>query len=171
MQITAQEEYGLRCIVQVARQQRDAQVTIGAIAEAEGLSKQYVAKLLHRLHRAGLITSCRGLHGGYRLARLAHQISIAEIMDAMGGLVQTRRRRKAFCETYVGKRPQCVHLSNCSVRPMWLVLMRHITEILHTLTLHDLLNEETLATQKIEQYFGRLGEQSLERAAVGGTHQ
>jgi Rrf2 family protein len=57
MKITAQEEYGLRCLLRLARVGEGQALTIPEIAESEKLSQPYVAKLLSVLRQAGLITS------------------------------------------------------------------------------------------------------------------
>ena len=70
MKITAQEEYGLRCLLRLARVEPDQPpLTIPEIAADEKLSVPNVAKLLSVLRQAGLIESVRGRTGGYRLAR------------------------------------------------------------------------------------------------------
>ena len=68
MKITAQEEYGLRCLLQLARHASDPRpVTVGQVAASEGLSFAYAEKLLRVLSAAGLAESIRGSRGGYRL--------------------------------------------------------------------------------------------------------
>src|SRR5262249_61117315 len=69
MQLLASEEYGLRCLLQVSRSAGGAPVSISQIADAEGLSPEYTAKLLRLLRLGGLGESVRGAEGGYRLAR------------------------------------------------------------------------------------------------------
>src|SRR5690606_40664158 len=59
--------------------------TAAALAERTGVALPTVSKLLKQLHRAGLVTSTRGLRGGYQLARPASQISAAAILDALEG--------------------------------------------------------------------------------------
>ena len=61
--------------------------TAAALAEQTRIAAPTVSKLLKQLHRAGLVTSTRGLHGGYQLARPASQISAAAILDALEGPV------------------------------------------------------------------------------------
>src|SRR5215469_2978195 len=61
--------------------------TAAALAEQTHIAAPTVSKLLKQLHRAGLVTSTRGLHGGYQLARPASQISAAAILDALEGPV------------------------------------------------------------------------------------
>ena len=80
MKITAQEEYGLRCIMQLARSEGDGPVMVRDIAEREGLSVAYVEKLLWLLSRGGISESVRGPRGGYRLTRPCSEISIGEVM-------------------------------------------------------------------------------------------
>ena len=61
--------------------------TATALAEQTRIAAPTVSKLLKQLQRAGLVTSTRGLHGGYQLARPAAQISAAAILDALEGPV------------------------------------------------------------------------------------
>ena len=69
MKISAQEEYGLRCLLQLARLEDGESLTLGQIAEREGISGANAGKLLWLLSKAGLVQSVRGNRGGYRLAR------------------------------------------------------------------------------------------------------
>src|SRR2546426_8311496 len=69
MQLLASEEYGLRCLLQVSRSASGAPVSISQIADAEGLSPEYTAKLMRELRLGGLVESVRGAEGGYRLPR------------------------------------------------------------------------------------------------------
>ena len=61
--------------------------TAASLAEQTHIAAPTVSKLLKQLHRAGLVSSTRGLHGGYQLARPAAQISAAAILDALEGPV------------------------------------------------------------------------------------
>ena len=78
MQLLATEEYGLRCLVQVARHTAPQPITIPEIAAAEGLSPEYAAKLLRALRQAELVVSTRGAGGGYRLSRPARETWMIE---------------------------------------------------------------------------------------------
>lgn len=69
MRITAKEEYGLRCILQLASAPPREPLSAAEIARREGLSCPYVEKLLWTLKKAGFIKSHRGVKGGYVLAR------------------------------------------------------------------------------------------------------
>ena len=84
MKITSQEEYGLRCLLRLACGDEQNPLTIPEIANAEGLSAPYVAKLLGVLRQAGLIGSQRGRTGGYHLTRKPSAIGLGEVLLALG---------------------------------------------------------------------------------------
>jgi len=63
----------------------DAHVPVGEIARGLRRSPTHLAKVLHRLARAGLVGSARGLRGGYRLERAAAAIPVLEILEAVDG--------------------------------------------------------------------------------------
>ena len=69
MKLSPLEEYGLRCLIQLARRGSSQPVTIRQISESEGLSTAYVGKLMFLLQRANLVLSTRGVQGGYLLAK------------------------------------------------------------------------------------------------------
>ncbi|MGB9605411.1 MAG: Rrf2 family transcriptional regulator, partial [Bryobacteraceae bacterium] len=97
MKISAQEEYGLRCLLQLGRRPGEM-LTIRDIAQAEGLSREYVAKLMRLLRRAGLVRSVRGQAGGYVLPRPLEKITVAEALEALGG----RLWEPDFCRQHPG---------------------------------------------------------------------
>jgi FeS assembly SUF system regulator len=63
------------------------QLNAAQLSAQTHLAAPTVSKVLKQLHRRGLVTSTRGLHGGYRLARPADQITAAQILDALEGPV------------------------------------------------------------------------------------
>lgn len=168
MKITAQEEYGLRCLVAVARgKAEDKPVTIGKIARLEGLSTQYVAKLMNVLKHHGLVVSVRGLCGGFRLAQPCGQIAVIEVLQALGGGFDMTSEH--ICSHFPGKQPSCIHLGDCSVRPMWVIIQRHITEFLQHLTIQDLLAEEAAASARMTQYMKDVTQASTSAKGVPHT--
>src|SRR5262245_39720263 len=84
MKISAQEEYGLRCLLRLAQSGDNASATLPEIAAAEGLSVAYAAKLLSVLRQAGLIESVRGRSGGYRLAQAPETIGLGSLLLTLG---------------------------------------------------------------------------------------
>jgi Rrf2 family protein len=137
MKLTAQEEYGLRCLVQLASAP-EATGTIHEIARREGLTPAYVAKLLGVLRRAGLVSATRGHKGGYALARPAAAIDLSEAIIALGG----RLYSKQFCPTHSGGGGRCAHDGNCSIRPVLVGLDRLVHDALSKVTLKSLVRSE-----------------------------
>ena len=84
MKLSSQEEYGLRCLLQLARQP-DRSLAIPEIGLAEGISAHNVAKLLRILRQGSIVESERGQHGGYTLARPSHEITVGEVLAVLGG--------------------------------------------------------------------------------------
>ena len=94
MHLSSQEEYGLRCLLQLARHDGDEPMPIQEIAELEGLTPEYVAKLMRVLRKGGLVTSTRGAAGGYRLDRPADEITLWDAVEILGGPLFP----ESFCE-------------------------------------------------------------------------
>src|SRR5215211_6547925 len=112
MKITAQEEYGLRILVRIARCRDNDGMSIPQLSEADGLSSHYVAKLTRILRMAGFINSTPGNKGGYVLAMPAKEISINKVLKTLGGQLFDN----AFCGSHAGSMKLCTHSVDCSSR-------------------------------------------------------
>jgi Rrf2 family protein len=135
MKLSANEEYGIRCLLHVARSGTEGSVTIQEIARAEGITPAYVAKLLRILRRSGFIASVRGKSGGYSLARPADQIAVGEALAALGG----RLYEADFCDRHSGAEKICTHSVDCSVRSLWQTVQNSVDQVLSKMTLRALL--------------------------------
>ena len=138
MKFTTPEEYGLRCILQIARRAPSESMTIPELSQRESLTSAYVAKLMRILRRAGLVESIRGQKGGYQLARPAEEISVAEVLTALGGQLYS----KDFCNDHSGSVRSCVHLGDCSIRSVLSGVERLVQSVLAQCKLSDLLRTE-----------------------------
>jgi Rrf2 family protein len=145
MQLLAQEEYGLRCLLQLARGGAGAR-TIQEIAEAEGLSPDYAAKLLRELRRGGLVESTRGAAGGYRLAREARAITAWDAIAVLGGALFP----DGFCECHPGRAARCVRSQDCALRAIWRAADDAVRAVLSRVTLADLVGTETAMCARLE---------------------
>src|SRR5438067_9583240 len=121
MKITAQEEYGLRCLLRLARVRDEQYWTIPEVAAAEQLSVPYVAKLLAVLRQAGLIESVRGRAGGYRLAAPPAEISLESVLRVLG---EPLFEDPGYCQRHAGSETEgsCVHHGACTLRALWQTL-------------------------------------------------
>ncbi len=138
MKVSAQEEYGLRCLLQMTRLGAEENLSIQEISRAEGLSVPNVAKLMRILRLGGLVRSVRGQAGGYVLARPPENITMDEVLQVLGGPLFGPR----FCELHTGIEKTCAHRGNCPVRPVWLKMQQLVGEVLTRTSLKDLLRDE-----------------------------
>jgi Rrf2 family protein len=142
MKITSQEEYGLRCLLRLARVPAGQSLTIPEIAAAESLSAPYVAKLLSVMRQGGLIESVRGRTGGYRLGRGTAQITLGAVMRVLG---EPLFDEPGFCQRHPGTETTtgaCVHLGDCTLRALWHTLEHWMRRAMDRITLADLLQGE-----------------------------
>ncbi len=145
MHLSAQEEYGLRCLVQVARRSNAGPVGISEVADAEGLSPDYTAKLLRVLRQGELLNSTRGAAGGYMLARPAGDISVWQALEILGGPLFS----ESLCDTHAGLKHDCVHTGDCSMRSMWNWLGGTVRDALSGISLADLICSERAMSERL----------------------
>ncbi len=138
MHILALEEYGLRCLLQVALRDAEGPVSAQVIARAEGMGPEYVARIMGTLRAGGLVESIRGAGGGYRLARPAGEISVWDAITVLGGEFFP----EDFCDCHPGRRRECIHSTNCSIRALWRKTQAVLQEALAGISLKDLGRDE-----------------------------
>jgi Rrf2 family iron-sulfur cluster assembly transcriptional regulator len=148
MKLSAQEEYGLRCLLRLAREPQGGSLTIAEISAAEGISVPYVAKLMRILRRGGFVKSVRGQAGGYTLARPASQIVAGEALALLGG----RLFEPEFCKDHAGMEKVCTNTIDCSIRSLWRAVQLVVDQVLARTTLQDLVSNE----QDMSQWVGNL---------------
>jgi Rrf2 family protein len=149
MKITSQEEYGLRCLLQLARSAQDQIVQVKEIAGKEGLSSAYVEKLLRLLAKSGLVHSVRGVKGGYVLNRPPSSVTLGEVIRALG-TVQTTSK---ICGQFTGQELTCVHFSDCGIRSVWSGLTQYIQNFMDHTTLDSLLGKEFVVSERLTKRF------------------
>ncbi len=134
MKITAQEEYGLRILIRIAK--NDQGMSIPQLSESEGLSEHYVAKLTRVLRLAGFINSTPGYKGGYVLALPSQEININKVLKALGGPLFDNE----FCGSHSGNLKLCTNSVECSARSLWQMIQFSVDQLLDRITLHDLVS-------------------------------
>src|ERR1051325_8725360 len=147
MKISAHEEYGLRCLVQLPRgETRGYPLTPNQIAELEGLSVANAGKLMWILVKAGLVQSTRGANGGYALARPASEIRLNEVIRILDEDTVDQ-----FCKTHTGVLDACVHTSDCGIRPVIVGLHEIVQNALSEITLAELIGSEEKVDARVHQ--------------------
>ena len=152
MKITAQEEYGLRCIVQLASSPPGKPLKGSEIARREGLSYPYADKLLHILKKAGLVKGFRGIKGGYALARPAEQITLGDVCRALGGF----QASEDICRRYTGDLKTCIHDDDCGIRPIWEGITGYVIEVMDSISVSQILGNEKLVEVSLRNTFASL---------------
>jgi len=160
MKISAQEEYGLRCLLQLARADLvGTSLTLAEISRREGISVANAGKLMWILTKAGLVQSQRGIKGGYHLARPAAEIHLNEVIRVLDG-----KPAESHCKSYAGILDACVHTGDCGIRPVILELHQIVADALSEITLSQLLGTEANVDATLHQIHGarRPGSNRLE---------
>jgi Rrf2 family protein len=147
MILTAQEEFGLRCALSLARAGREESLTLSQIADSEGLTTAYAGKLMRLLVQAGLVESTRGRSGGYALARDASKITVAEVVGPLGGPLYDGE----ICTRPATASELCVHNNDCAVRSLWSGMQGMVDSYLGQVTLRDLASDEATMERTMER--------------------
>jgi Rrf2 family cysteine metabolism transcriptional repressor len=149
MMFSTKAEYGVRVMAHLAKQASGASghdgeavvgeqpISLGSIADAEGLPLAYLEHLVQRLRKAELIASRRGAHGGYTLARPAEDITMAEVVAALEGEIAPIECITADADGVLtcsreGTEP-------CPTKLLWTRVQGSIVRTLNDMTLDDLV--------------------------------
>jgi Rrf2 family cysteine metabolism transcriptional repressor len=145
MLFSTKAEYGVRLMVELGRRAGEGPVAeadpvaLGTVAESESLPLSYLEHLVAKLRQAGLVTSVRGAHGGYRLARPADEIAMLEVVQALEGPITPM---ECFQPDREG-RVLCSHESDgdraCATKLLWTRVQGGISKALTGTTLADLV--------------------------------
>src|SRR6478672_1331835 len=150
MKLSAQEEYGLRCLLQLAKaQMEDVSLTLSQIAGQEGISSANAGKLMWILTKAGLVQSTRGIKGGYVLARPAADIRLNQVIRVLEG-----EPAESHCKSYAGVLEACIQKGECGIRPVIVELHQIVDNALAEITLSQLLGTEANVDAVLHQIQG-----------------
>jgi Rrf2 family cysteine metabolism transcriptional repressor len=130
MRISTRGRYGLRAMVELARNFGNGPLLMRAITERQGIPRKYLHAILTALRSRGLVKSVRGSHGGYALGRPPDQITTLEIVRALEGEI--------LLVDCAESGQQCVRFGDCATRDLWADVGRAIEERLASVTLAEL---------------------------------
>ena len=143
MQLTSKGRYAVMAMADLSAHSRatalpgagaavaDRAVTVAEIAARQGISPAYLEQLFARLRRAGLVAGVRGPGGGYRLARPAETVTVADVIAAVDERVATTR-----CKP--GARVGCTgNAERCVTHDLWAALACQINDFLAGVSLRD----------------------------------
>lgn len=138
MKLSTKGRYAMVALVDLALAKDDTLVTLADIARRQDVSLPYLEQLFVRLRRAGLVASVRGPGGGYRLARAAEQIRVADVLAAVDETVSALHVGAGASGGVSGSMAQS--LSN----RLWQSLSAHVYVFLHNTTLADVARNQLL---------------------------
>jgi Rrf2 family iron-sulfur cluster assembly transcriptional regulator len=131
MRITTKGRYGLRAVVNLAMSYHNRPISISSIAGEENVSSEFLEQIFFKLKKAGVIRSVRGPGGGFVLNRSPAEITVKDILQAVGemkGLTPCTLRRQTLCD-----RP-----TPCTAHDIWTGLQEKMEEYLSGISLKDI---------------------------------
>ncbi len=132
MKISTKGRYGLRIMLDLARNSGNTPRMVSDICAEQNLSTKYVGRLILKLRSCGMIESVRGAKGGYIIRRLPKHITLLEIIEIMEGDISL-----VAC---VGCPKKCKNSGNCIPREIWRELNEKIRHTFQSITLQDVLD-------------------------------
>ncbi|MFJ3839579.1 RrF2 family transcriptional regulator [Streptomyces sp. NPDC090054] len=134
MRISARADYAVRAALQLAASQDDGPLKAEAIADAQDIPHKFLEGILNDMRRGGLVLSQRGGNGGYRLAKPARAISIADVIRVVDGPLVSVRGVRPPDLSYTGPAQ--------ALLPLWIALRANVREILDGVSLADVASSE-----------------------------
>lgn len=133
MRISAKADYGLRALIELAALEADdgRPVKRDQLGAAQDIPVAFLENILLELKRAGLVRSVRGQQGGFRLARPADGITLAEVIRALDGPLASVRGVRPEDLAYPGR--------TGSLRDVWIAVRASLRAVLEQVTLADML--------------------------------
>ncbi len=144
MKLTTKGRYGTRLMLDLALHFGEKPVFLKDAAKRQEISEKYLWHLIPPLKNAGLITSVRGAHGGYSLARTPDQITLKEILLAVEGPI-------SFVSC-VGDPSACERSETCATKDIWSEISEKFMHILESVTLEDIAEKQKNKTASSAAY-------------------
>ena len=129
MRVSARADYAIRALLELAAGDGTMPLRGESIARAQGIPAKYLENLLGDLRRARLVASQRGTDGGYRLARPASDISLADVKGAIDGPLAGVRGEAPEDVAYPGPAGP--------LRDVWIALRASMRAVLETTSLAE----------------------------------
>lgn len=127
-------EYGIRMMVQIARNYGGGPVSLSDVARQEDLPLAYLEQMVGKLRRANLLTSHQGVHGGYRLTKRPQEVTIGDVLRALEGPISPM-----ICASEAVHEAECARYSSCTVSTVWERVRDAVAGALDSITLAELV--------------------------------
>jgi Rrf2 family protein len=131
--LSRKADYGVRAMMDIAKRPTTTRAVVAEIAERQNIPAFYLAKIVPRLARAGLVRTSLGAAGGIALALPAEEISLLQIIEAVDGPLELN-----LCS----RDPQkCEHYATCSACETWRHAQAQLNQTLSATRLSDLTSD------------------------------
>jgi len=135
MRLTTKGRYAVTAMLDLAIHATENPVPLADISQRQGISLSYLEQLFARLRRQGLVKSARGPGGGYRLNRVADEITVVEVLNAIDEKIDTTR---------CGGKGDCQDGQACLTHDLWFDLSKQISDFLSRISLGELVERRTV---------------------------
>lgn len=127
MRVSAKTDYALRALIEIARHAEEGPVSAEQIGKLQDIPYGFLQAILADLRRAGVVISQRGQAGGWRLAKSADEVSIADVIRAVDG---------PLVSVY-GARPEAVSYNEAAqvLQPVWIAARSSLREVFEHVTI------------------------------------
>lgn len=136
MKISTKGRYALRLLLDLAEHRNDGYIALRDIAERQNISKKYLEQIVPILNKNDILKTNRGFQGGYQLARSPEKYTVGEILRLTEGNL-------APIACLEHDPIECERAAECATLPVWQGLYRVINEYLDSITLQDILDNQT----------------------------
>jgi len=152
MKLSTKGRYALIALADLAENGSPVLVSLGEISRRQDISLAYLEQLFVKLRRAGIVESVRGPGGGYRLAKLADSIRVADILAAVDESMDALEKGAGASGAQSGSRAQSV--SN----RFWESLSAHVYVFLHQTRLSDVVDNQMAPCPAVPNLFTMVNE-------------
>jgi Rrf2 family protein len=130
MRISAKADYAVRAVAELAAAEDEKPVKAERVATAQGIPLNFLENILGELRHAGVVRSHRGAEGGFRLARPAEQVTVADVIRAVEGPLASVR----------GGPPEDAHYEGAAAAlpTVWIAVRANLRRVMETVTVADI---------------------------------
>lgn len=149
MKLTTKGRYAVTAMLDLALHDTKGPITLADIARRQDISLYYLEQLFTKLRKHGLVESSRGPGGGYRLAILASDITVARVIYSVDESIDVTR---------CGGQQNCQGELRCLTHDLWMELNRHVSEFLNKITLAEIIQRHMVrqVSQRQERLVSRI---------------
>jgi Rrf2 family protein len=134
MRISAKADYAVRAVVELAAAEGDKPVKAERVATAQAIPLNFLENILGELRHAGIVRSHRGAEGGFRLAKPANEVTVADVIRAVEGPLASVRGGPPEDAQYVG--------AATTLPRVWIAVRANLRRVVENVTIADIANSK-----------------------------